>query len=286
VQIRPEQLRFFCLYWDYIIQPVAPNVARWKRSKDEIILEEASLLIKHHLDLPENTPELYVDDYAYSMKVTENDDWLKVFLDSQVKSLQYARKKHSDVIWTPQQSFRSLSFNERDSIDIDAIQLELHKKLPTPTSNISIKKIIEFKHTNQELFSEFKFSIDKLTNFVAQDGVYSEYSLNLAMSDIDKILTELLKASKFKWGNNLRFDNFNVVLGSPSLSILLSSFVKGGSMSYLVSESPIIAAIGGAANSLTNFFNLKPVKTKRLNCIPAEQLELGYLTKAIKSVAK
>jgi len=286
VQIRPEQLRFFCLYWDYIIQPIAPNIARWKRSKDEMILEEASLLIKHNLELPENTPKLYVDDYAYSMKVTESENWLKVFLDSQVKSLQYAKKTHSDVLWTPQQSFRELSFNDGDSIDIDAIQLELHKKLPIPTANISIKKIIEFKHTNQDLFSEFKFSIDKLTMFVAQNGLNSEYSLNLAISDIDKIVAELLKASKFKWGNNLRFDNFDVVLGSPSLSTFLSSFVKGGSMSYLASESPIVAALGGTANSLTTLFNLKPVKTKRLHCIPAEQLELGYLTKAIKSVAK
>lgn len=286
VQIRPDQLRFFCLYWDYIIQPIAPNIARWKRSKDEMILEEASLLIKHNLELPVNTAKLYVDDYAYSMKVTESENWLEVFLDSQVKSLQYAKSKYSDVLWTPQQSFRELSFNNADSIDIHAIQMKLHKKLPTPTPNISIKKIIEFKHANQELFSEFKFSIDKLTTFVARDGLNSEYSLNLAMSDIDKIVAELLKASKSKWGNNLRFNNLDVVLGSPNLSTLLSSFVKGGSMSYLASESPIIAAIGGAANSLTNFFNLKLIKTKRLNCIPEEQLELGYLTKAIKSVAK
>ena len=208
VQIRPEQLRFFCLYWDYIVHPVAPNIAKWKRSKDEMILEGANILIKHHVPPPPNAASLYVDDNSYSLKVEKSESWYNLFIESQVKALKHAREKYTDTIWTPQQPFRNLEFTSNDATTVDAVQLELHKQLPTPTSNISIKKLVAFKADNQALFTEFKFSLEKLTAFVASSTASSEFTLDMALTDIDKLLTEIKKSSRAKWGSYLSFETY------------------------------------------------------------------------------
>ena len=40
VQIRDEQMQFFCLYWDYIVQPVSAQLPRWKKSTNDIVLSQ------------------------------------------------------------------------------------------------------------------------------------------------------------------------------------------------------------------------------------------------------
>lgn len=283
VQMSEKQIRFFCLYWDYIVQPVPANIPKWKKSLDEIVLEDAGILRKDYQELPEGALELFVKEEAYSLKTVENNNkWLDVFLKNQSEALDRAQITSPEVLWTPQQSFREIMAYPSQSTDIDALQLELHRKLPVPSENASIKKIVAFKHKNEELFNDFKFSIDKLTNFVAMHGVENEYARNMAVADIDKIIKEISSSSKQRWGNLVKFEGFKIQIGSAKITSLISDFLKGSSKTASVTNEPFSATIGGLAQAGSNFVSIDVVKSKKLNCLPKEQLELGYLTKVYK----
>lgn len=280
VQMSKKQIRFFCLYWDHIIQPVPGNIPKWKRSLDEIVLEDAGILIKDYQEIPEGAQELFVKDNSYSLRTEgDNNKWLNVFLDNQSKALNRAQISDPEVLWTPQQSFREIMADPSQSTDIDALQLDLHRKLPVPSENASIKKIVSFKHQNESLFSEFKFSIDKLTNFVAMNGMENEYARNMAVNDIDKVIKEISSSSKQRWGRLVKFEGFKFQIASAKVSSLINDFIKGSSKTASVTNDPCSATIGGLAQAGSNCVSIDAVKSKKLNCLPEEQLELGYLTK-------
>lgn len=99
VQIRPHQLRFFCLYWDHIVQPVSAQLPQWKKSLDEIILEDADILIKLHENISvqahekqHKTSNLFVNENAYSLKVDNNKNWISHFLEHQENALINIKK--------------------------------------------------------------------------------------------------------------------------------------------------------------------------------------------------
>ncbi|MGB2519133.1 hypothetical protein [Shewanella algae] len=284
VQMSEKQIRFFCLYWDHIIQPVPANIPKWKRSLDEIVLEDAGILRKDYQEVPEGAQELFVKEKAYSLKTEgDNNKWLDVFLKNQSEALSRAQISSPDVLWTPQQSFREIMADPSQSTDIDALQLELHRKLPVPSENASIKKIVAFKHQNEDLFNDFKFSIDKLTNFVAMYGIENEYARNMAVTDIDKIIKEVSSSSKQRWGRLVKFEGFKFQIGSAKVSSLINDFLKGSSKTASVTNDPYSAAIVGLAQAGSNCVSIDVVKSKKLNCLPKEQLELGYLTKVYQA---
>ncbi|WP_411992152.1 DUF6236 family protein [Agarivorans sp. DSG3-1] len=279
VQIRDDQMQFFCLYWDYIIQPVSAQLPRWKKSTNEKVLESSGILINDYQDLPEDARKLEVKENAYSLKSEGAKEWAPKFLEFQASSLEKAQKEQPDVIWTPQQSTREFFSANDKAFDAHCIQLKLHSKLPVPSGNATIRKIVTFKHENQDLFNELKRSIDNFTHFVAQAGDANEYSLNLAEDDIEKITREISSASKQRFGKLVKFEDFKINIGSANLTTVLGNFVKGSTLSS-VSGDPVLAMFGGLANSATSFIKLEPTIAKRLKCIPDDQIELGYLTKA------
>ncbi|WP_444908463.1 hypothetical protein [Microbulbifer sp. TRSA005] len=279
VQMSEQQVRFFCLYWDHIIQPVPANIPKWKSSLDEIVLEDSGILIKDYEEVPEGIPELIVKEEAYSLKAEDdNNKWLEVFLNNQSEALQRAQFSMPNVLWTPQQSFREIMANPSQSTDLDALQLKLHRKLPVPSADSSIKKIVSFKFENEDLFYELKFSIDKLANFVAMNGLENEYAINMAVTDIDKVVNEINTSSKRRWGKLNNFQGFSFQIGSANISTLIKDFFKGSSKTASATNEPYSAAIGGLAQAGSNYISIEPVKSKKLNCLPNEQLELGYLT--------
>ena len=126
VQMSKKQIRFFCLYWDYIIQPVRADIPRWKRSLDEIVLEEAGILTKDYENIPEGVQESFVKENAYSIKTEgDNHKWLEVFLNNQYKALKRAQNIRHEVLWTPQQSFKVIMANPGQAFDIDALCVNL-----------------------------------------------------------------------------------------------------------------------------------------------------------------
>ncbi|HEA3086339.1 TPA: hypothetical protein RVR55_002951 [Aeromonas dhakensis] len=171
VQIRPHQLRFFCLYWDHIVQPVSAQLPQWKRSQDEIVLEEAGILIKLHENISviadstqSKTSSLCVNENAYSLKVEHDKYWIEHFIKNQNNAVINLKKNRSDVLWTPQQSYRHFISNPQISRDVDCLHIQLHNVLPVPSNNISLKKIVNFKYEKSHLFSEFKLLMDILTH--------------------------------------------------------------------------------------------------------------------------
>lgn len=281
VQIRGDQMEFFCLYWDYIIQPVSAQLPKWKPSTNEELLEDHGILIKHYQPMPEGVRQLYVKEEAYSLQSDGAKNWAATFLEFQSNSLEEAQKERSNVIWTPQQSTRRFNSSNERSIDAHCIQLQLHNKLPVPSANNNIRKIVAFKHDNSDLFNEFKQSIDNLTHFVAQAGDAREYSLNLAVADLEKVTKEIDSASKQRFGKLITFEDIKINVGSASLSTVLGNFIKGGALTSIAGEpDPLSAMFGGIMYSATSFIKLEPTTAKRLKCIPEEQIELGYLTKA------
>lgn len=278
VQIQDAQMQFFCLYWDFIIQPVSTQLPRWKKSTNEKVLEDAGILIKDYQETSEKTPELYVDENAYSIKSEGAHEWVPRFMEFQYQSLERAKIERPNVIWTPQQSLREMESVPNRADDVHCIQLKLHEKLPVPSGDATIKKIVKFKYENLDLFNEFKKSIDRLTHFVSLAGAENEYSLNLAIDDLDKSTKEIEKASKQRFGKLVKFENVKINIGSAKLSSLLGAFFKGAALSGGASSDPFIALIGGLGNATTNFMTVEPKKAKRLHCIPEEQIELGYLT--------
>jgi hypothetical protein len=284
VQMSEKQIRFFCLYWDHIIQPVPANIPKWRRSLDEIVLEDAGILRKDYQEVPAGARELFVKEKAYSLKAEGcNNKWLDIFLNNQSEALRRAQISSPQVLWTPQQSFREMMADPNRSTDINALQIELHKKLPVPSENTSIKKIVAFKHQNEELFNYFKFSIDKLTNFVAMNGIENEYARNMAINDIDKIIKEISSSSKQRWGSLVNFEGFKFQIGTANVSSVLKEFVNGSSKTASVTNDPFLGAIGGLAQAGGNCVTIDVVKSKKLNCLPKEQLELGYLTKVYQA---
>lgn len=283
-QISPQQFRFFCLYWDYIIHPIRWDIPEWKRSHDEIVLEDASILIRDIEDVPLGSQKSFVRENAYSMR-SEGDDlkFLKATLDYQYKSLERAQKTRNDVLWTPQQSYREFQANPDQSIDTHGVQLELHKKLPVPSESASIKKIVAFKYHNRELFQEFKSSIDKLTSHVAKHNIENVYAINLALIDIEKIVTEITNASRQKWGKLIRFDELKVQISSANLSTVIKDFFRGAAVTGENTGELWSSVLGGSARASTNFIQISPIKSKRLNCLPVDQLEFSYLTEAYEN---
>ncbi|UXI03700.1 hypothetical protein [Photobacterium sp. TY1-4] len=283
VQIRKEQIQFFCLYWDYIIQPVTAQLPRWKRTTDELMLEEASILIKDYQDYPTEGQQTFVKEYAYSLKSDGAHNWVKSFIEYQNQALNKAQREQPNVIWTPQQSYRRFLSTPEISSDVYCIQMELHKKLPVPSQGSSAKEIVAFKHDNSHLFRELKHSIDRLAHFVSQANEASEFSLDLATTDLEKAIEEIKGKSRQRFGSLVQFEGIKINLGSNNLASNLDSVIKGATIAGSTSLSPLNAILGGALGALASFISLTPVKSKKLYCIPEAQLELSYLTKGYQS---
>lgn len=276
VQIHNAELQFFCLYWDFIIQPVSEQLPLWKRSTNEIVLEDAGILIKDYQETSEKGPILSVEENAYSIKSEGAHEWVPKFMAFQSQSLEKAKTERPNVIWTPQQSLSKIETAPNLADNVHCIQINLHKKLPVPSDSATIKKIVKFKYENTELFNELKLYIDRLTHFVSQADTENEYSLNLAINDIEKITKEIEISSKQRFGKLVKFESVKINIGSSKLS---SNFFKGAAFSGLASSDPFISLIGGLGNSATSFINIEPKETKRLHCIPEGQIELGYVTR-------
>lgn len=286
VQLRKEQMQSFCLYWDYIVQPVSAQLPRWKRSVDEIVLEDAGILLKEYQDLP-FAGNIYTKGSAYSLKSEGAKNWVDTFLDFQAQSLKKKSIAQPDVIWVPQQSYREFIARTKDAIDEHCVQVALYNKLPVPAENISLKKIVAFKTEHSDLLSEFRNSMDLVTLQVSLPTGFSETALNLAVSDLEKVTNEIVASSRSRFGRSIKFTDLKVNIGSQSVATLLSEFVKGATLSGSASLNPLAAIFGGLACSATSMVQLEPVKSKKLKVIPEEQVEFSYLTEAFsKGVAQ
>ncbi len=279
VQLRKEQLQSFCLYWDYIVQPVSAELPRWKRRVDEIVLEDAGILLKDYQDLP-LARYIYTEESAYSLKSDGAKNWVDTFLDFQAQSLKKNSINQPDVIWVPQQSYREFIAKKKDAIDEHCVQVALYNKLPIPAENISLKKIVAFKSEHSDVLSEFRNSMDLVTLQVSLPTGFSEIALNLAISDLEKIINEITALSRSRFGRSIKFTDLKINIGSQNVTTLLSEFVKGASLSGGISLNPLTAIFGGLACSAASMVQLKPIKSKKLKVIPEEQVEFSYLTEA------
>ncbi|MDO6708736.1 hypothetical protein [Photobacterium sp. 1_MG-2023] len=283
VQLRKKQIQFFCLYWDYVIQPVSAALPMWKRTKDEIILEDAGILFKDIQELPDDCKQFFVEEHAYSLRSDHDINWADNFVNYQETSLKRALREKPDVLWTPQQSYRKFLANPESSTDTHCVQMELHNKLPVPAHNASIKKIVRFKSDNSHLFSELKSSIDKLTHYVSQAGEANQYSIELATNDLEKITAEIKGKSRHRFGNLIRFEGIKLNIGSNNLSSVLGNAAKGAICFAAISESLPTTILGAALGGCSSLITLEPKISKRLNCLPESQLEMSYLTQAYNS---
>ncbi|EKK7179025.1 DUF6236 family protein [Vibrio sp. 378] len=286
VQLRKEQMQNFCLYWDYIVQPISGQLPRWKRTVDELVLEEAGILLKDYQDTPFSR-NLFTKESTYSLKSEGAKNWVNTFLDFQAQSLKKSAVNKPDVIWVPQQSYREFVARTTDAIDEHCVQVALYNKLPVPAENISLKKIVAFKYDHSDMLNEFRNAMDQVTLQVSLPSGFSETALNLAISDLEKVTNEITALSRSRFGRSIKFTDLRVNIGSQSLATLFSEFVKGASLSGSASLSPLVAIFGGLACSAASMVQLKPIKSKKLKVIPAEQLEFSYLTEAItKGIAR
>ncbi|PSV29283.1 DUF6236 family protein [Photobacterium sp. GB-72] len=288
VQLRKEQMQSFCLYWDYIVQPISAQLPLWKKSVDEIILEEAGILLKEYQDLP-LARNIYTTESAYSLKSDGSKNWVNTFLDFQAQSLKKRSINQPDVIWVPQQSYREFIAREKDAIDEYCIQVALYNKLPIPAGNISIEKIVAFKNEHSVLLNEFRNSMDLVTRQVSLPTGFSETSLNLAISDLEKITNEIAALSRSRFGRLIKFTDLKVNIGSQNVTTLMSEFFKGASICGGISLfegtpiNPLTPIFGGLVCSAASMIKLEPIKSKKLKVIPEDQVEFSYLTEAFKA---
>ena len=288
VQIRPHQLRFFCLYWDHIVQPVSAQLPQWKRSQDEIVLEEAGILLKLHENISviaditqSKTSSLYVNENAYSLKVEHDKYWVEHFIKNQNNAAINLKKNRSDVLWTPQQSYRQFISNHQISRDVDCLHIQLHNVLPVPSSNISLKKIVNFKYENSHLFSEFKLLMDVLTHEVSKAGEISDYSVKLAHDDLETCVKEIRTKTAEKFGRNLFSTNMSVNIDISGENILES--LKNGTTGAIVSTDIQSALTQFIIAYLSSLLKFEKKISPRLLVIPDEQKHISYLTEGFKS---
>jgi len=278
VQLKECQIRHFALYWDCIVQPVSHSMPKWKRTTDEIVLEDAGILIKDYQG--ENGRRLIADQYKYSMSMDGAGD-IDAFFGFHEKSLKKYCSQHSDVTWIPQQSFREFKARKETSIDNDCILIELTNRLPVPQQNISMKKIVSFKYDHRDLFYEFHNAMDLITVKSCLNNKFSEASLRIAVHDLEALLKDIAKASKFRFGNQTR-------LASLKSNISQTNLVSAARDLYLgactgASLGTIGGVLGGALAIAPDFIKFSLGKSKRLNSLPSEQIELSYLTEAYKN---
>jgi hypothetical protein len=252
---------------------------RWKRSVDEIVLEDSGILLKEYQDHP-LAGNTYTEASAYSLRSEGAKNWVDTFLDFQALSLKKKAIAQPDVIWVPQQSYREFIAKTKDSIDEHCVQVALYKKLPMPAGNTTLKKIVEFKNEHSDLLNEFRNSMDLVTLQASLPTGFSETALNLAISDLKKVTDELTDLSRHRFGSSIKFTNLKINIGSQSVATILNEFVKGASLIGAASLNPLTAIFGGLACSAASMVQLTPVKSKKLKIIPEEQIEFSYLTEA------
>jgi len=286
-QLTESQMRHFALYWDHIVQPVSHTMPKWKRTIDEIVLEEAKILIKDYQD--ENTQKkLITAEHRYSMSMNGTGD-IDNFFGFQEKSLKKYCAQNLDVTWIPQQSFREFVTRKDNSVDNDCVQIALARKLPVPQQNISMKKIVSFKYDHRDLFSELHHSMNLITIKTCLNNNFSEAALNIAVHDLEKLIQEIAKASKYRFGTQTRLEGLKLNIGQANLASLVKDFFSGAGAVLTVGATAnlesnlLFPIIGGALASASNFVQFNLVKSKRLDTLPSEQIELCYLTEAYKN---
>lgn len=281
VQLRKQQLQSFCLYWDRIVQPVSYSFPKWKGITDEKVLEDAGILTKEYQDTPPSTIAPYFKKPGgYSVKMVGCEGALNNFLKFQSSALKTFALKEPNTTWVPQQSYRKFIASEHDSVDESCIQIKLKNRLPMPTPDISLKKIVAFKYENETLFDELGNMIDNVTMRLNLNNNFSESALNLAISDLDKVLNEITCKSKSRYGKLGKFTGFKLNIAQPNLQTLISEFSKGSIQSYATSGNLLTGFLGGVATAATSVLDFKAIQSKKLKFIPEDQVEISYISEA------
>ncbi|WP_447875610.1 DUF6236 family protein [Serratia fonticola] len=245
--INEIDINYFTLYWDKLVFPTN-NLIHIGIPKERELIECGVL----------QRPKFVVDGM-------HSRDYLKFYVDSQIKTVDILRNQSKDVDWSLHFTGGEVSLPKEHAEISQAVRVELFGLLPVPTADTHLHDILEFKQRRSAELEALHSHLDGLYLEVMSSGdinlqkTKALSGLMSAISDIDKLNNEGWRSPiKFDISTSFEFDLTQVyaaattaVIASQQLSTLMTLGVS--TLAYLaggIKIKPVMQSLrnGGDKN--------------------------------------
>lgn len=243
-------LRQYLLYWDKIDYP-NNNIIATGLSEDMEYLNSIGILDRTMVQF-----NSFSGNPGHAMALM------------QAMALEIRNKKFPGV-WALAQNSSKLFVPSETETDTKTIEMELYSALPTPTGDIAIEDILEFKQRRNDELLNFRAAMDQTYLEIISSGDIPR-AKNAALNHLEKTIVELNSVVNETWPKKL-LSSLKVEINIPNL-VTHAALGSGLALSFGLSGGAG-AAIGAAAAA----FKFDLGVSKGYKNLPGDIKDYAYL---------
>lgn len=257
--LSPLQLNYFALYWDKISIP--ENAFYRSDVPNEKIFEDLGVLTRPMVNM--------------GPSIESSEQFLKLYLLSQMKVADYLRNKDKTTAWSIHQGGSNPLLLANGSVSKETVRLELENLLPVPGADVGLHEILEFKMRRASELEALHSYCDELYFEVINSGD-PQLQAAKTFSKLKQAIEDLEKLNSEGWRSPIKFDldispEFDLSDCRAGIATIIGAFASTH-VFETVTTGAVIAVLEG-------FVKIKP---KLQSLRKGQNDNLAYISRARK----
>ena len=256
--IPAEKLRYYLLYWDKI-SITDSSIFASELGAESALLQKANVLTQ-------KTARLHLSG-------TYDGSDLAALHFQGLAQIATELTQINPGQWTIHQSGDRSIVPQGMADELVTADFELNRCLPTPTADIPLERVLDFKLRHADELTALRQSLDELYLEIAKSADIPRAKI-MQITRLEGAIADLDRVAKLIWGQRL------LASRKVSLDINYGTVAQGvasGSLVGATFANPIAGLIAGAAQTLISSMKFEVVVSQQLSETRGKQIDLSYL---------